>query len=369
MGAAIMFVLSLAAFAVVTPVFLCYLCHCFLHVLSDSSGGTDLVRWPDEIFTDWWWKPLYCLGMFAIGGSVGGAVLAPFFLDNPNGFLIAFAILLWFVYPLFALSPLAANNILIILYPPLLAKIARHFRAFAVVWLATLPLAAAALVLLGQTFRAGFVWAFPAAIVLAAAVLFYARAWGRLAWLVLNDRKRGKGQREAVPASSSALGVEDPWSAPEPEIPELDVEVLSDEIPTPAPPPLEEEIEDEWSPHKKPYGVVDEAQAQREWRRRRRADQPLEEGYDTTADEPPPVPVESEKYKELADREEALKARAEGRLPYEKTKRPTFRRALGKPLFGFLFYEPTIRAWVNLTGLTLVELVFAYMVYSFATFF
>src|SRR5579884_2784664 len=123
MDAAIIFVAALAGLAIVTPVFLCYLCHCLLHVLSDSSTGTDLVRWPDEIFTDWWWKPLYCLGVLAVCGSIGGAVLAPFFLESPDGFLIAFGVLLWLVYPLFLVSPLAAHNLLIILYPPLLAQL------------------------------------------------------------------------------------------------------------------------------------------------------------------------------------------------------------------------------------------------------
>jgi hypothetical protein len=380
MGGAIIFVVSLAGFAIVNVLFLSYLCHCFLHVLGDSSGGVDEIRWPSEVIFDWWWKPLYCLGMLGFWSTTAGVIVAPFFLNYPAAFGIVFPILLWLIYPIGMLCPMAANNVFMLVNPSFLVQLARQPRGLILVGVLTLPLPIATVAMIDAMLRHNFAWALGAAVVLPAAVLFYARAWGRLAWLVLNAKQKGRKITERVSARSPALAVDDPWQAPEPEIPEMDVEVLPVDVPPTAikniglwpEQPLEsttvEEVEDEWSPHKKPFRLVDEKTARREWQSRRRVEQPLEEGYETTGEEPPPTPIESEKYRALNEKEEELKAKAAGMTVREwkrAQKPPTFRRAMGWGLFAFLFYEPTIKAWVNLACLTLAELLFVYLIFGF----
>jgi hypothetical protein len=378
MGGAIIFVVSLAGLAILSLLSVSYYCHCFLHVLTESSGGIDEIRWPDEVLGDWWWKPLYCLGLLSVCATTFGVPLALFFLSNPGGFLVAFPILLWLTYPVCVLGPLAAHNFFMVLYPPFLGQLARHPRALLTVVLVTLPLPIAAVATLRAVFHDRFAWVLAASIVLPAAVLFYARAWGRLAWLVLNERRR-KPRSRGTPANSPSLGVSDPWSAPEPEIPEMEVEVLPDEPPPtaiqevglwpqlPAETTASDEVEDEWSPHKKPYQLTDEDAARRAGRKRQRPQQPVEDGYGMTPDEPPPLPTEAEKYQALNDKDVELKARAERKTvrEYLRPPKPTYRRALGTALFGFLFYSPTLRAWLNLAALTLGELLFLYLALSF----
>jgi hypothetical protein len=358
---AIIVVAAAAAFAVVGLFFLLYSCHCFLHVLGDSSAGIDEVRWPDESLTDWWWKPLYCVGLFAFWGVTCLIVVGPFFIENPAGFWIAYPLALWLIYPISVGSPFAANNMLMIVDPHFLGRLFHHPRALLTVLVITVPLPAAVVWMIGVLLARGhFGWAVGAALVLPAALLFYARAWGRLAWLVLNDEPfRPKKPRYS--AGSPALAVEDPWQTPEPDIPELDVEVLEEDLVE----PLADEIEDEWSLHKKPYGLLNEEIAREEWKQRRRAKEPLGEAYDVTQAAPLPLPDESEKYRRLHEIEKDIKAREQGmtRVEWDQEQEPpTFRRALGRGLFAFLFYPPTLHAWLYLGLLTLGELFFVYII-------
>jgi hypothetical protein len=343
-GPAILLVASLAGLAIVTPLLLCFVCHALLHILGESSGGSDVVRWPNEIVTDWWWKPIYCLGLLGFWGVTSALLLAPCFLGKEE--------LYYVIYPISLLSSLAAHNPFMVLYPPLLGWLVVHPRAFLTVCVVTLPLPAAAAALVWAMVYDGLVWALPAALVCPAALLFYARAWGRLAWLALNEPQTRRKESAPLPASSPALDVADPWQVPEPEIPEVELEeVLDDDLVVP-----DEEIEDEWSRHKKPYGLVDEEQARRDWQNRRRVEQPIEPGYDVTGAEAPPPPVESEKYRQLHKRARRGRDHNVDRRP------PTFRRAFGVKLFAFLFYGPTLRAWINLSSLTLLELALLYLI-------
>jgi hypothetical protein len=351
MGAAFIFVPALAAFGIITPIFLCHLSHAFLLVLTETSAGTDEVRWPLEGVTDWWWKPLLCVGIFVFWFITGLPLVAPFFLAHERLFYIVYPIFLWLVYPLSLLSTLAAGNVFMLIYPPLLGWLAAAPRGLVIAWCITLPLPLATAGIMLQMLRDPG-WVVVAALLLPAAVMFYARVWGRLAWLILNPRRQRREQRPHLAAVVTA----NPWQVPEPEIPEVEVEVLDDEpLLTPEP----EEVEDEWSPHKKPYLVVDEEKAKREWQNRRRVEVPIEPGYDMTPDEPPPPPIESEKYRELNRKDQRRQ-----NDPNIDRRKPTLARAFGAKLFGFLMYAQTLRPWLTLSALSLVELLLVYLLLS-----
>jgi hypothetical protein len=362
-GNMMMFVSALGMAGIMTALLAMYASHCFLHVLCDSSGGIDEIRWGHELFIEWWWKPLYCIGMLIFWGLTTAVVVGPLFAASPDGFLIAYPIALWAIVPLGLISPLAGNGALTILHVPLLGRLLRHPAAALQVSLVTLPLPALTALFVWLTVVQGrLLFAVPAAVTLPAAVLFYARAWGRLTWFLLNEKpkKRNNKEDERIRLPSPADN-----EAAKPEIPEFDLDELLEE-PAPA---VEEEIEEEFSRHKKPYGLLDEKKADREWRQRRRVEQPVEPGYDTTLDEPPPVPDESEKYLELHEKEQEMKRRAARMSRREwarNQKPPTVRRALGRPLYAFLVYGQTVKAWVNMSVLAFVALLFLRMCLKYA---
>jgi hypothetical protein len=346
-GYTILFMSALLGMVILTAVWLLYACHCFLHVLTESSAGNDMIRWPGESFFEWWWKPVVCVGMLLFWAMVGGLTLAPFFVRGPIGFGIFFGVFVWLAFPVGLFSALHAQNWFSIVHLPLLARLGRHFGAFLFVALLTLPLTALAVGALAGVVLQSFAWVLPTAFLIPVAVLFYARAWGRLAWLILNAAETRAKTPARLP-KGVAVDVEDPWAPPKPpEVPEMDVEI--DE------PPLVDEGEPEWSSRHTPYGIVPEEAA-----RASPAPQAESRRRDEAAPFNEPMGPLSNYYAEQEKRDLERRARAEG-VPVEelknaKKRRPTFRRAFGAGLFLFLFYPYTLRAGLNLVILTLVVL-------------
>jgi hypothetical protein len=370
-GRGMIFVSALATLAFTGTLWLMYLCHCFLVVLTESSAGIDEVRWPGESVLDFAWKPVYCLLLLVLCGTAGGVIVAPFFVTGPVGFVVFFATFLWFAYPVALLSTLHAQNWFAVVDPALVGRLVRHPRALLLVTLITLPPVAATLALLWGLVARDVLFALPAAVVLPPAVFFYARAWGRLAWLVLNARETSKRERRPLPKGVK-LDVADPWAAPpEPEVPEVEVEEVHDEAITARPPPKRPDDDGEWSASFNPYGVMSEETARAEWQKPRPADPHDDDGgYGMGA--PLPVPEEpktlTEHYEEEARKRRARMARVgeeDETVPERKRRRPTFGLAFGGELFLFPFYPQTVRAWLNLAAATLFVLAFLRVVVVF----
>jgi hypothetical protein len=417
-GSVIIFVIALAGCAIWSAIYLTFAAHYFLTTIIDSSGGHDEVHYPSEAVIDWWWKPLFCtwvLGVFIVPVVM---VLATFLARQPLAFFICLALALWVLYPIGLLSALYTQNWLLVLHPGIAGRMLRHFGAFAYVHLITLLSASICAAVLFKVFTGSFLWALPAALLVPTTLLFYARNWGRFAWLSLNFLPRKKKDpfasqkasedcvpvmdvqevdphaeaiREGVPTGSghafqSGAPVQGsphiragatPWEAsPGPEedewatdkkpyaIDDGGLPSFKEQLPAPAPavslqtapvPPLEEE-EDEWAPVKKPYQCEDPTHPA-----------PPDPALLAKPEIDRPV-VLTKYYDERAQKENAEAARkaAEMRtMPPRSKKTPTFRSALFFGVWEFMIYGRTLSVWTNLVVLTFVELLLLMVVVQF----
>jgi hypothetical protein len=178
-------------------------------------------------------------------------------------------------------------------------------------------------------------------VLLPPALLFYGRCWGRLAWLVLNVKRRKRG--ETPPPEAKHVKVHDPWALPrEDPIPEVDVEVEPDPVPA---------VRDEWdewrnpSPYSVAAGTEGEVAAQAD-------------PSPSKATANPQIFNHEQYYAEYRKREEERRARAEGRKPGQPhRRRATFGNAFGADLLPFFIQDRTIRAVFGVAILTLIVLV------------
>ena len=304
--------------------------------------GDREVRWPDESIVDWWWKPLYCLGLLACWASFGANFLVPLFLINQWLGAVLAAFYLWLVYPIGFLCIMDARNALAVFYVPLIARLGRYLPYTLFVAVVTLPLGVVAGGLLALAILRGVVWAVPAALVVPPVLFLYARFWGRLAWLVLNVRNSARRSGEVAPAPQERGRTHDPWAIPqEAPIPEVEVEV--DE-----PKSSVTDGDDEWAEHPASYQVASAAPA---------SSSPSSGEETSGGGEPQPFSHEKY-YADYRKREEARKARAEGRKPGEKRRRrATFGTAFGADLWPFLNERRTLRAGLQLAVATAAFLV------------
>jgi len=109
------------------------------------------------------------------------------------------------------------------------------------------------------------------------------------------------------------------------------------------------EEEDEWATNKKPYPLAENAPAV---------------AAASEADRPISL---SKHYDERARKEKAAKAKAKQDatlfgMPTPSKKTPTFQTALFFGVWEFMIYGRTLRVWVNLVVLTVVELFFLFLV-------
>src|ERR1019366_7234830 len=189
-GFAIIFVAAFVGCAIWSTIYLTFAAHYFLVTIIDSSSGNDEVHFPSEAIIEWWWKPFFCLwvlGFFVISSLI---VLLPVLMVEPRVYLIAVALLVWLLFPLGLMSALFTSNWCFFLHPVLIWRMLKHYGAFAYVNVITLMSAALCGGLLYATFVHGFIWALPAAFMVPTVILFYARHWGRFAWLSINFAPR-----------------------------------------------------------------------------------------------------------------------------------------------------------------------------------
>jgi hypothetical protein len=420
-GVIIIFVVSLTGCTIWTMIYLTVAAHYFLTTIIDSSAGIDEIDFRgDAGVIDWWWKPILCLWVLGIWIVPISALLLPFLARFPEAYAICWTGLIWLIFPVSLMSALYNQNWLYLLHPIMLWRMLRHYLAFAYVHLMTLGAFAACGGLLALAMTHSFLWAGLAAFAIPTTILFYARHWGRFAWLSLNFLPRKPkspymektmprpskpteeeppemqveevapaedGVRAGLPPAypgaiqasnpdSSTSVTADPAPAPQPfdewaadnapyviegNASQPTFQESMDPPPTaaqPAPAPAAEEEEDEWSRDKKPYAIIDDRPPVETVRSVAKA---------SSADEPMSV---SQYYDERARKEEKAKRKAKEKaqqmgLPKQSKKTPTFQNALLEGVWPFMIYGRTLRVWTNLVVLTMVELFFLMMVVRF----
>jgi hypothetical protein len=335
---AIWFVVAIVGLGIFGLIWLLYVSHCFLTVLTESSVGDAEVRWPDETILDWWLEPVYCLGFLIFCATIASVLMAFFMLVNPWVYAVAVGIFLWYVYPVGLVCVMDARSQAADARLPLALRLVGHLPTMLLVGLATLLPAILVFGSLAGLLLQSIGWALPAALLLPPALFFYARCWGRFAWLVLNIKPRTKKPAPEVPPSGSAHAkIADPWAVP-PAEPIRKLEVAIDE---PAPLPASE-LDDNNEREERPAPYVVSPKP----------------GY--AADKQADGFTHTEYFDEYRKRQEAREARAEGRKPGEKKRRrrASFRNAFGADLLPFFVQRRTIRAGLSLALATLLFLFF-----------
>jgi len=397
-GPAILISCSLALLAIVGFFFVSYFAHCFLTVVIDSAAGIDEIRWPSESITDWLTKPIYVLWVLLPLLFVPSMVLA--FGGGAMAFLITLVALLWLVSPIMFLSSLAAKSWMALLYGPFLKRWARFFFAYVIFLLWT-----AVLVGSGTALLVASMWSLKgvavATIALPALFLLYFRVLGRYAWYVTTRRMRKPKKQIANPAKGLKVDSLDPWALPSSETTEplpqkaqaddreedtfhsaSELTEMRDKLAPadsyklapaeerhkvmaaekaaklePAPEPTVHEEEDEWTPNKKPYGVMTEQEARQSWVDRKGTSSADTDGYGVESISlGPPVSL-WQYYSERARQEEKLREEGRSVRQYERPRKPpTLWQAMTQEIGKFLFYPHSLRAWINLAIFFGVEL-------------
>lgn len=418
-GNAILFMASLVGLTIWSMLLVTFAAHYFLTTLTESAAGHDEIRFPREGFLDWWWKPLLCLWVLSAWVVPVTIFLAPLMSTSPLGFALAWFAILWIVFPLSLLSILYAGNGFFFLHPIVVWRALRHWKGYLYVNFLTLLSGWLAVGFLVAAFRHHYLWSAFAIFVVPTAILFYARNWGRFAWLALNfaPRKRKTprdanpffekqdddvpvmdvevidspqdGIREGLPPTGGHFQerkapVPDGFVAGPPPHPAEADEFSTDTSPYPivdgdhqlpfaeknplpvvpaahqtTSPNLPEE-EDEWATDKKPYDLIGDTNFSN----------PAEPDLDISkADADKPVKL-SQHYDEQHEREKKARRKEKEKttafgVPAPSTKTPKFLDALFFGVWKFMIYEPTLTVWANLVLLTLVELVLLFMARAF----
>jgi hypothetical protein len=379
-GPAIMVSMCLALFGIITFFLLTYFAHCFLVVLIDSAAGIDEVRWPSEGIADWFTKPIYVLWVLLPLFGVAAIVLAA---AGALAFGITLLVLLWLVSPIMFMSSLAAKSWMSLLYGPFLLRWLRYLMAYLVflLWTGIITTLGAGLL----------VWSFHSltgvllsAIFLPVLSLLYFRILGRYGWYITTRRMRKAKKKAINPAPGVEVKSLDPWAMPEGERTEpMTTQAMSDaqdidveaEVETgirdlsggaqPAATREEStpEVEDEWTPKKKPYGVMTEPQARESWVERPGTKSDANEGYEVEQISiGPPVSL-WQYYAEREKKEEELREQGKSvRQHIRPRKPPTLWQAMTKEIAGFLLYPHCLRTWINLAILFGVELMLLHFI-------
>ncbi len=396
--------LCIAGFGIVGFFLVMYFAHCFLTVLIDSAAGQDEIRWPQESISDWLAKPIYVLWVLTPLLSVAIIVLTA--TGDARHFGITLLVLLWLVAPILFLSSLAAKSWMAFLYGPFLRRWARFLFAYVIflIWSAVLVGLGAAMLVWSMLRLEGVA---VAAVFLPALCLLYWRIFGRYAWYVTTRRMRKPKKKMVNPAKGLKIERSDPWAQSEGEPTEVNREHSGsvdntesaertavtdlrdkftpvherDQLASAAErdkvaaaehlellPLVEEQTvveEDEWTPNKKPYGVMTETDAKQSWIERRGTAGQDDESYDVeNLSIGPPVSL-FQYYVDREKKEEELREQGKSVRQFVRPRKPpTLWQALTKEIVGFLIYPHTLRAWVNLGILFAVALLLLNVIVS-----
>jgi hypothetical protein len=228
-GQAILFILSLAAWAIAAGWLIAYAAHCYLVVTQTTAAGLDKVEWPDDPVTDWLPRSVFLVGLLLLWLAPVGILcraLRHDFLPDDGGlrFLILAVPGVWLLFPVGLLSSLASSSRWETVSPTVLGKMLRIFPSVLLFYLCTAPLFAAASALVWVGLFTPVWYALPLASAGGSAVLLiHARLVGRLAWLMGETEnkptakkkpKSGAGKRTKAARPPRARASHDPWAAP-----------------------------------------------------------------------------------------------------------------------------------------------------------
>jgi hypothetical protein len=388
-GPVILLISLLLGLTLCSLVFVPSVAHYFLCTIIDTTSGNDEVHFPSESFIDWWWKPILCGWVLSFCVLSGGIFLSPLAF-SPKAFTVALVVWVWFLFPFAILSVLFTSNWFFFLHPVLIWRMLKHVGPFAYVHVMTLISSALGIGLIFAALTYGLYWIVPAALIAPMTLLFYARHWGRMAWL----------SAHFVPRSGAGVNAKEE----EDDVPELAVQEVEEGMREGLPPkytppgaiksdtmPLAEE-EDEWDTDKKPYGIVGEApleapapspapsaaaqsqpqpvgnEEEDEWSTDKSP-------YDTSETVKTKTPMSqadkptsySEYYEQRHKREKAQQARHKRQteqtsLPPLRKNTPRFAKVMLAGVWPFLAHSVTMRVWANMAVLMFVELFLASMV-------
>ena len=166
--------------------FAIFVARCYAVMLGQSSTGLDRVQWPMDTLSDWMSDGWHVLLTFAgvVGLTLLVAVPCASFAEErwqTMAIVMASAAVDFLLFPIALCA--GHDPKLLVLLP---IRIGPTLRA----WAMTMPLAAVAGLGLGLSAGGYFVGPIVVMAFGPPAILVHARAWGRLAWLVLNERPR-----------------------------------------------------------------------------------------------------------------------------------------------------------------------------------
>ncbi len=374
-GPLLIFLMSVAGFAIWGLPTSTYFAHSLLVVWTETSNGRDSFRWPSgETVMDWLWKPIFLFLIISFWLIPGCVLVGPFFLHDFRGFLIAFGLFLWIVFPLSLFSMLESRSWVMIVSPTILARMVRRpFACLFVGFMTIIPTVLALICFVGVV-RGNWIWIFPASIVIPFAWLFYARMWGIYGYLIHDGlekhaKKKKKRRTEVHRESFAGVTSNDPWAPPKEVIPVVEVEEIDHVEPDYEPRP--EDVEDEWTVNKKPYRFMSDEASKEQWNKNLSHDLYKGEygGYDVGEVEGAPVnepPRAMDKYLEERRRiEEERAAFVDDTFEKFGKRAGSSTFLLQKTAFQFFTYDATIKAYLNLAVLTLGQLLFLYMILRF----
>ncbi len=273
MGTAVIFVVTLAATAIVAVPMAIFSARGFLDVLEGTAAGNDDIPWPNNPLPDvlgaaFFLSYLVALPAVAVLGIL--RLTAPELLDGPSGPWPAPIAAAWLIFPILLLSALSGTSRWHVLHWGFLRRLLRHPIALVLFYLGTgvslLIIASGAFFAVSSPhpLAAGII------VLAAAGLLIHGRLFGRLAWIVgvrtpeSESHKLGRRRRLVKPIAAC-----NPWKLKENEgnaslIPPSN-EKARERVPTDST-AIQERIafspkgrdeaaeeEDEWTPNKSPY--------------------------------------------------------------------------------------------------------------------
>ena len=230
-GQAILFVVTLAAWTLVSIYLLVLAARTYVVVLQGTAGGIDRVEWPDEPIYDWILTALQFLGVSAIilmpAGFISRALTDKFYPDNTAlRYLLILGPFAWLFYPIGLLSSSSGSSRWAVLSPRTLLGLLRIAPSMIVFYFVTalLFVGVGALGYLGLLSPQWYV--LPLSVLAMSALwMIHARLVGRLGWLLheqsraaaKSNRKPGNKEQRPRKKRVKAIAAEDPWADPEEE--------------------------------------------------------------------------------------------------------------------------------------------------------
>lgn len=366
-GPAIILVLSIAAVGFIGSLWAGYVSDAYLNIVQETAAGLDDVHWPDIAVFDWFARLLH-LGWLVVFWLVPSSFLAmaiaPAWLRAEGGFASLLFLVVWLLVPVSLLSSMSAPSRWFVLYWPFLRRLAKHpfhFLGFLISTAAVLGIGVVSCQY--ALWHASVTFIFIGALALCASAILHARLVGRMAYQVAyhTPEKNKKSQKkERLPRATE---VEDPWAVPpeaEEQVLEIAPQILESHEPISA--ALDDE-EDEFSPNKKPYGVLEDNPAS--WQKAATPSYvepsepyealPPEEkaAFVMPMDGYKPVGADAETAERAVEVTKTEKARQpspfEQRLARRRQLPPRPKMLFVSGVYSFLIYEGTLRAWLYMS--------------------